>query len=113
MKSPHVRLFLASQGLLLGFCLLYLLALVGLPGPIYHPHERFWSLTMEGSSLGMLYFRQLGWGVMGGLVGGGLGLLGGRWVSLSREAVLLLAGWTVTLVLITGLYSGFQAFYSG
>lgn len=115
------RLFWAGVGSVLGFCGLYVLALLGLPGPVYHPIERFWSFSPKDSGLGMLYFRQLGWGLVGALAGALVGALvgarlGGRTDGESQASLpavqtgWLLLGWGMVAVGVMVVYSVIQAF---
>lgn len=105
-------LFWGALGAVMGFALFYVLAMLGLPGPVYHPIERFWSWSSKDSGLGMLYFRQLGWGVVGAAAGAGLGVLLGRFLGRlqNRERGWILLGWTLMAVAVVIVYSGVQAF---
>lgn len=111
MSTHARRLLLALMGALLGFSGVYVLALLGLPGPVYHPHERVWTLNGDPSlRLGMLYFRQLSYGLLATVLGAGLGALVGRIWTPSREGWAFLLAWTVSLLAVVMLYGGFQAF---
>ncbi|MFM7199880.1 MAG: hypothetical protein ACKO6N_03745 [Myxococcota bacterium] len=111
MSIQARRLLLATMGAVLGFSVVYVLALLGMPGPVYHPHERAWTLNGDPSlRLGMLYFRQLGYGLLATLLGAALAYQVGRVWNPSREAWAFLLAWTVILLSVVMLYSGFQAF---
>lgn len=102
--------FSAALGVCCGFSLFYILALLSLPGPIYWPLERRWSLVPAEHGLPMLYFRQLGWGLLGACLGGVLGGWLGQRAPRSVSGVRLWLTQTAVLLVLALLYSWFQAY---
>jgi hypothetical protein len=102
--------FLALNGWLLAFCLAYVVAALVLPRPTYFPLEHRWAFVRDAPGLAMVYYGQLLWALVAGGMGGAAGAAVGRRVPLSREACILVTGWTAAVLVFTILFNALQVF---
>ena len=103
------RAFVGLLGWLMGFCLAYIAAAMGLPAPCYLPLEHRWVMA-PGQAVSMAFYGQLLWGMGGGILGMAGGIVIGGLAQWSGEFYRLLAAWAALLFLFAFLLHLYQLF---
>ena len=62
------------------------------------------TVAAKSSSGGITYWGLLSWGGGGAAVGGAIGVVLARWITLRRNALQLLGGWAVAALMLGSLY---------